>query len=320
MDILPEHKLVFLNELHETLKRLDPRRVQNAGLFRILGKLVECDMDSQIVKVESCFHHEYTVEPIILPATARRRKRNKGTGALKHGYQRSSKPGPGGRTRQDGGEESLKSAGDDPRGTRSHTDNNSTTIDLTLDDDDDVEMHEQGQDVVAHSSSNDQNETHEDSCVDLTVSTDDDEQDDDQGMVSSPSDHEEEHIATVAAAVTNRPPRRAPKVVLWVDTQLLGSRLFEPNALFQFMGEVVYYQSTATTTASDKDGGWRGGHWVLQARTARLMDGLDLYSYRQAILLTRELVQQQRQQRQQRQREQDREKEKLAEEEQSGQE
>lgn len=33
-----EHKLVFLNELHETLKRLDPRRVHTAGLFRILGR------------------------------------------------------------------------------------------------------------------------------------------------------------------------------------------------------------------------------------------------------------------------------------------
>lgn len=34
----PEHKQVFLNELHETLKRLDPRRVYSAGYYRILGR------------------------------------------------------------------------------------------------------------------------------------------------------------------------------------------------------------------------------------------------------------------------------------------
>jgi hypothetical protein len=89
-----------------------------------------------------------------------------------------------------------------------------------------------------------------------------------------------------------------------VDTQLLEARVFEPNTLFQFMGEVVYCHpiigtvttsATSMTTKSDRSNMWEqggDGHWVLQARTARLMDGLDLYSYRQAILLTRQLVQQ----------------------------
>jgi hypothetical protein len=66
----------------------------------------------------------------------------------------------------------------------------------------------------------------------------------------------------------------APKVILRIDTQLLGSWRYEPRALFEFMGEVMY----------------ENGRWIMQARTYRNMEGLDLYTFRHSVLLTRELV------------------------------
>ncbi|KAG0284569.1 hypothetical protein BGZ96_011070 [Linnemannia gamsii] len=328
-----EHKLVFLNELHETLKRLNPRRVDNAGLFRILGRLVEYDMDRQIVKVESCFHDEYTSQPIVMPTSnGDNRRHHKNTtavtttkrkmdddDALKHNHGQTPQP-----SKSRSGRQKLKDFGRRPAGAESHknsanNNNKSTTIDLTLDsdnddDDDDDERQDKGEDDVigeqevfepVSPSKTDQQQLHADMskkwCVDLTVSTDDE-----QDPLPSPSDVDDDycHDEQEATTVTTTKPRRAPKVILWVDTQLLSARVFEPHALFQFMGEVVYSTtigtSILTSTGSSsmevvkdrakRGGGGGGGHWVMQARTARLMDGLDLYSYRQAILMTRDLV------------------------------
>ncbi|KAI8353597.1 hypothetical protein B0O80DRAFT_452562 [Mortierella sp. GBAus27b] len=73
-----------------------------------------------------------------------------------------------------------------------------------------------------------------------------------------------------------------PRVTMRIDTQLLGSWKYELQALFQFMGEVLY----------------ENGQWVLQARTYRNMDGLNLYAFRQSILMTRKLMEQYQQRKQ----------------------
>ncbi|KAG0354217.1 hypothetical protein BGX24_006997, partial [Mortierella sp. AD032] len=183
---------------------------------------------------------------------------------------------------------------------------NNATIDLTVDDDEDEdaimgEVDHYDSQEEDNSSPNDAYTHHDDpetfknSCVDLTTSTDDEQ---DQDNTSATHFSSSDNALETTAVMTTK-SKRAPKVVLWVDTQLLGERAFEVNALFQFMGEVVYCHPVVANgdgieavRSSVRGEGGGGGHWVLQARTARLMDGLDLYSYRQAILLTRDLVRQ----------------------------
>jgi hypothetical protein len=58
-----------LNELHEELKGLDPRRTPVAGLYRILGRLVEHNINTQVAKIESCFHHNYIHSPATVQNT-----------------------------------------------------------------------------------------------------------------------------------------------------------------------------------------------------------------------------------------------------------
>ncbi|KAF9085651.1 hypothetical protein BGX27_003409, partial [Mortierella sp. AM989] len=71
-------------------------------------------------------------------------------------------------------------------------------------------------------------------------------------------------------------PKGGPKIVLQIDTSLLDPQWkYATKALFQFMGEVAYEK----------------GHWVLQARSYRNMEGLDLFTYRKSIMLIRELKQ-----------------------------
>ncbi|KAF9912783.1 hypothetical protein EC991_008645 [Linnemannia zychae] len=333
-----EYKLVFLNELHETLKRLDPRRVHSAGLFRILGRLVEYDIYDQIVKVESVFHHEYIVQPIVLSSTVAattgrsksrstnetKAKKSKGQddNVLKqpcHQSHFSSSPGSGRSQEGSGGQMLYSSA--------SNSNSSSMTIDLTLDDrDEEAVMGEvdhynsQGEEDDDASLSNSTSHNPDSvvstfSSIDLTNSTDDEENEEHSNDAADSPVSLSNGSRKTTEPLTTTKLRRAPKVVLWVDTQLLSARVFEPNALFQFMGEVMYYHpittvattsSITTATAITKPNrssvrGQQGGHWVLQARTARLMDGLDLYSYRMAILLTRKLIQQYQQREKERQ-------------------
>ncbi|KAF8926563.1 hypothetical protein BGZ47_002659, partial [Haplosporangium gracile] len=277
--------------------------------------LVEYDIEKQIVKVESCFHDEYMSQPIVIPTTAstrtnRRRKKD----LIRWSSTPEPEPGPG--------------SGPGARGGKANS-NKSTAIDLVTDSEgEDEDVYEiidepevvevidepdvlQQKVVKSLSNKTDQQkaEATVKKCFDLTVLSGDEE---DPFLVPSDVDEDERNeqerlvtaMITSTTTTTATKPRRAPKVVLWVDTQLLDARVFEKHALFQFMGEVVYSTSIGTSPDSSsssssrmeldgnsgrKEGGGEG-HWVLEARTARLMDGLDLYSYRQTILLTRELV------------------------------
>ncbi|KAF9170256.1 hypothetical protein BGX21_009184 [Mortierella sp. AD011] len=244
MENVPEYKLVFLNELHEDLKRLDPHRTPIAGLYRILGRLTDYDLHRQIAIVESCFHHEYT------PETSG---------------------------------DSFRTTKQYPSVNSAQSVSKSEMIDLTQDEEEDVNQdqnqHRDTKAVVADST-----------YIDLTSSTDEED---------SATEPQEYQIETTPFVKDNLSPPNphAPKpieltqrssssnvrngggggrkITLWIDTHLLGQWRYEPRALFQFIGEVIY----------------EAGHWILQARTCRNMDGLDLYTYRQSILLTRDLMQ-----------------------------
>ncbi|KAF9357260.1 hypothetical protein BGX26_004003 [Mortierella sp. AD094] len=249
MENVPEYKLVFLNELHEELKQLDPRRTSIAGLYRILGRLTDYDLHRQIAIVESCFHHEYT------PATSA---------------------------------DSFRVTKQYPS-VNSESISKSEMIDLTQDEEEDKNLDQsQHRDIKAV--------VVDSACIDLTSSTDGE----DDVMVSQkyeietspcvkdnlspPNLHTPEPMELTQQSSSSNVRKGGGggggggggrKITLWVDTHLLGQWKYEPLALFQFIGEVVY----------------EAGHWILQARTCRNMDGLDLYTYRQSILLTRDLMQ-----------------------------
>ncbi|KAF8986142.1 hypothetical protein BGZ46_009253 [Entomortierella lignicola] len=255
MDNVVEYQLVFLNELHDKLKQLDPQRNRIAGLYRIIGRLTDYDLENQIVKVESCFHHQYTPSTVAAYNTLHTTKQ----------YGLESKPV-----------------------------SDSNTIDLTLDEDEDEKVSQNQIKYHNHDHTHNQIQYQDtesstsNGCVDLTSSTDEEDNatdiqnlssetkafiGDDQ---SSPKHYMPESVELI------KQNRKGPsiakggrKIILWVDTHLLEPWKYEPEALFQFMGEVAY----------------ETGHWILQARACRNMEGLDLYTYRESILLTRELMQ-----------------------------
>ncbi|KAG0257586.1 hypothetical protein BG011_003866 [Mortierella polycephala] len=214
----PEYKLVFLNELHERLKRLDPQRMHNAGLYRILGRLVEYDIENQIAKIESCFHIDFS-PPVV-----------------------------------------------DACGERVNTTKLPSACDAT---DRTEETRQTSDDMAAQSN-----------CIDLTITTDEDSSGENETSISADRRNKGKAVKRddlhihLQNGQQQQQQRRRPKVILWIDTKLINPWNYQRSGLYQFMGEVVF----------------ENGHWVLQARTIRDMDGLDLYSYRQAILLTRKLM------------------------------
>ncbi|KAF9438814.1 hypothetical protein BGZ76_004413 [Entomortierella beljakovae] len=224
MENVHEYQLVFLNELHDILKLLDPRRTSTAGLFRILGRLIEFDIGTQIAKVESCFHAQYT-------------------SSTNTGHYNSNK--------------SIRS-------------NNVDTIDLT----NDGIKHSHGR-YQSHRRNSDSTKTYE--CIDLTSSADEDDDEVDKDETNNNNTCHLTDKNTKRQSNGDIETKRTlggPKVILWVDTRLLEPRKYDLKALFQFMGEVTY----------------ESGHWILCARTCRNMEGLDLYTYHQSILLTRVMM------------------------------
>ncbi|KAI1317180.1 hypothetical protein EDD11_008872 [Mortierella claussenii] len=268
MESTAAYKLVFLNELHDKLKRLDPRRTPNAGLYRVLGRLGEYDIERRIVKLESCFHHQH-MPPIPSKRSAKSAKRH-----------------------------DISSSND--------------IIDLTLHDEDNTSQNQRDDGRF-----NSEQNIAGNGCVDLTAATDEDSSGDNQddaialSMPRKRSIKGEKAMKTKGAPQSsdinrraleltpNTPPRKKrhfsrdealernntplerhspPMIILWVSTALLHDQWrYEHKALFQFIGEVIYQSE----------------HWILEARTCRCMEGLDLYAYRESILLTRELVRRQ---------------------------
>lgn len=249
-------------------------------------------MDGQILRIESCFHDEYLSQPIVVPPGTRTATR-----CMKDDLSRSSSiPEP-----------QLKPGVGSDRNGNGNRNNMSTAIDLVTDSEGEEETGEPAASTTDHQQ---QVGVSTKKRVELIVLSDDEED-----PVTLPAEvKEDESNGQEGPNRTLDPtkPRRAPKVILWVDTQLLSPRVFEKHALYQFMGEVVYSSSISTTSTSssveaDRNNGRRegggGGHWVLEARSAKWMEGLDLWSYRQGILLTRDLIVQYEQQARERERE-----------------
>lgn len=95
-------------------------------------------------------------------------------------------------------------------------------------------------------------------------------------------------------------PQTAPMVQLLVDTQLLGPRKYELRSLFEFSGQVVFDptledDSSCLTVGSEIRNESvplreNPGRWIMLAKSARNMEGLDLYAYRVSVLRIRELL------------------------------
>ncbi|ORZ08536.1 hypothetical protein BCR41DRAFT_359368 [Lobosporangium transversale] len=275
MDDVPAYELVFLNELHDRLKLLNPWYTTSAGLFRVLGRLSTYDLDNQVVIVESCFHHQHTplrtTEAAMITTTVEangnRPKTPFGLGSSTEDPVQPIKSCTIDLTLGD--EEEGKEGGDGSEDSESTAVNNSGYIDLTCTTDDE-------------SCNGDENDSNSDALTSFIA-------------VSQVCENKEKGAgkrkllsSSVFPSLTGSPPQprrrcseqqkmRAPKVALWVSTELLspGQWRFEPGVIFQFIGEIEY----------------RSGHWVLVARACRNMEGLDLYTYRESILLTRKLMQ-----------------------------
>ncbi|KAF9351314.1 hypothetical protein BGX34_000659 [Mortierella sp. NVP85] len=237
MEYVPEYELVFLNELHEKLKCLDPRRTPVAGLYRILGRLVEHDLNRQIAKIESCFHRAYnspsdpaenplvkaeTADPLIVDLTQENNEEHED-------YQESSSNPP----------------------------EMSGVIELAQVMDEGI-PHPLGESSMTATDSIENSDKNRISPLPFSSSS---------SLPTSQQRKKKQQNHGVRGVL-------APKVILRIDTQLLGSWRYEPRALFEFMGEVLY----------------ENGRWIMQARAYRNMEGLDLYTFRHSVLLTRELV------------------------------
>ncbi|KAF9930685.1 hypothetical protein BGZ67_005702 [Mortierella alpina] len=261
---------IFLNELHERLKQLNPRRVRQAGMYRILGRLVEHDLRRQIAKVESCFHRlDPKFDIVQAPAQA------------------SSVPA--------GDQSGNRIVETDPASSAPASSKSGAVIDLTetehaqedpdlWETDDDVE--DSDADEIIYGDDRDHLYVYEEPnrFIDLTEASDGDEPpDEDPGRPQTTAydpidlDDEEMPLADNVKQTTAVPtlPSQTPRVILWIDTQLLHAFNYRQWQLYEFFGEVVY----------------EDGHWVLQAQIFRNMEGLDIFAYRQAILMTRALMQ-----------------------------
>ncbi|KAF9980784.1 hypothetical protein BGZ65_004689 [Modicella reniformis] len=203
MEQLPEHKQVFLNELHEELKSLDPRRTPIAGLYRILGRLVEYDIYTQIAKIESCFHHDYIHPPASLQNTPEKER---------------------------------------PLIRVESESDHDTVIDLTQDsgDEDDDDHQNQDRDSISILPSHSLISTPHQLPLDNSLSS-----------LQQQRRRQQDGSVTVVGV---------PRVILLIDTNLLEPWGYERGSLCQFIGEVMY----------------ENRRWILQARTWRNMDGLDL--------------------------------------------
>ncbi|KAG0037862.1 hypothetical protein BGZ82_001677 [Podila clonocystis] len=108
-------------------------------------------------------------------------------------------------------------------------------------------------------------------------------------------EHESQEGQTSQPPKVPKSPQTAPMVQLSVDTQLLGPRMYELRSLFEFSGQVVFDptledDSSCLSVGSEAENKRDPGRWVMLAKSARNMEGLDLYAYRESVLKIRELM------------------------------
>lgn len=210
------------------------------------SSLVHHDPAAELARLESCFHHEH-----VSPARTR---------------------APFSSSKQQRGQRGKSKPREIPNGTGSGSGANalencrSNAIEIPSD-----QEEEDDGDVIMLDKDHPQNKAKDSITIDLTTSFSDEEltDKDDHSNIKDTTKEGRDDAKSIPAW------KRGPRVILRIDTSLLGSWKSDVGGLVDFIGEIMYDH----------------GHWVMQARTFRSMEGLDLYAYRQSILLTRSLVQ-----------------------------
>ncbi|KAG0025659.1 hypothetical protein BGZ81_006986 [Podila clonocystis] len=351
MDIGPRYEIVFLSELHDRIR--NGHLQDGSGFFRIIGRLADYDIYTQIAKVQSCFHHQYppnmpptddvpeeapppppptstdTIDLISSESEAEQEditmftplKKPTSNGSLVESNTTSSSTTP----RHEGvidltsdvedevdeivytqpGEMSSWGTPEPPRSR-----GKSVRLSLDLKDKQHTEPRTMDQDRHSHLSIDKGKQRAEpryrDQGLQAPRSTDlkgkqrksENVDQDRQAQLSVDMDgeeHESQEDQTSQPPKVPKPPQTAPMVQLSVDTQLLGPRMYEPRSLFEFSGQVVFdptlEDDSNCLSVGSEAGNERGpGRWVMLAKSARNMEGLDLYAYRESVLKIRELM------------------------------
>jgi hypothetical protein len=222
-----------------------------------------------LARLESCFHYEH----ISLPRPATTSKQ------IQHRFRRRL---------QDRNQGSQQPQGDATKSTETVTLQNShpKVIEIQSDPEEEegAEESSDGEDITMLDEKPRQELSYLDSkpldppsssMIDLTMtSSDEDSSEDDNDTEEEEDKPQQRSHSQKRPSSSSSIGRRGPKIILRVDTSLLKNGPSDVGGLIDIIGEVMYDH----------------GHWVLQARTVRSMEGLDLYTYRQSILLTRSLV------------------------------
>ncbi|KAF9570420.1 hypothetical protein EC968_001819 [Mortierella alpina] len=229
-----------------------------------MDKLVEHDLLRQIAKVESCFHRldpkfDMAQAPARIPSVPVGGQ--SGNRSVKTDTSCSasapSKPGAVIDLTE------TENAQEDPDLWETDDDVDSDADEIIYGDDrDHLYVYEEPNRFIDLTEASDGDEPHDEDAEHLQMTAGD----------NIPIDLEDEQMPPADKIErTTRPPR----VILWIDTQLLHAFDCRRWQLYEFFGEVVY----------------ENGHWMLQAQIFRNMEGLDIFAYRQAILMTRALMQ-----------------------------
>ncbi|KAG0097523.1 hypothetical protein BGZ93_002578 [Podila epicladia] len=115
----------------------------------------------------------------------------------------------------------------------------------------------------------------------------------DQGHQAQPDmdmdgrERDSQEDLNLQAQTVPKSQQTAPMVQLLVDTQLLGPQKYELRALFEFSGQVIFDptledDSNCLNIGSEARNERGPGQWVMLAKSARNMEGLDLYAYRES--------------------------------------
>ncbi|KAF9430313.1 hypothetical protein BGZ94_007400 [Podila epigama] len=341
MDIGPRHDIVFLNELHDHLQEVYSTLPQSnnnvpvsvsVGFFRVIGRqvillgvvLVGYDIDRQMIRVQSCFHHEHIPRPKVTVTGKLGKTTASGVIDLVSSESESEEEGVDDDEDVDLPSRSLAPSvqGTESRGGEHGRHKEfSGVIDLTTDSetegevgDTDGEAEEEDEEEEEGSTTqsvqprklNHRNQTGQTTTSNRETSS--------PPMKANGNSHPRSYTVVQDATQTG-----ARMVHLLVSTQLIDPRKYDMRALYEFSGELVSDPDLCRNFDDDDDDDDDDGEaddveiysqylyvgsddckgtllnrpsrkWVLLATSCRNMDGLDLYSYRQSILLIRKLA------------------------------
>ena len=216
-----------------------------------LSSLVDHDPAAGLARLESCFHYEHVSLPRPRASSSREQ----------HSQREKSKP-----------REVHAGTGSGSGTTKALENFQSNAIEIPSD-----QEEEDDGDVVMLDNDRPQYKTKDSVTIDLTTASSDEEltDEDDHSNVKDTTEEGQGDPQSHSRSGPSSVGKRGPRVILRIDTSLLDSWKPDVGGLVDFIGEIMYDE----------------GHWAMQARTFRSMEGVDLHAYRHSILLTRSLVQ-----------------------------